>query len=84
MNRQDATGPGPAERLLQHEYVEVEAAIAMVREGNASVVSVTGLRFGEAVVRRLRAAHADRGVVLEPQWWPDDEGCDIVVRRSDG
>jgi len=69
---------------LEREFREVEAAIALVRAGAAAVVSLTGLRFGEAIFQRLRATGGDAGVVLEPTWWPADEGCDVVVRAARG
>ncbi len=73
-----------AGRRLERECEKVDAAIALVRSGAAALVSITGLRFGDAVLRRVRATGADRGVALEPRWWPDDEGCDIVVRATRG
>jgi hypothetical protein len=71
------------ERHLEREYAEIEAAIALVRSGRASVVSISGLHFGEAVLHRIHAAGGDWGVTVDPQWWPDDAGCDIVVRALD-
>lgn len=73
-----------AERRLERECEEVDAAIALVRSGAAAVVSLTGLRFGEAIFRRLQATGGDAGVVLEPTWWPADEGCDVIVRAARG
>jgi len=68
---------------LDRELGEVEAAIALVRSGVAAEVSVTNLRFGEEVLRQIRARGADHGVLLEPIPWPEDAGCDIDVRRID-
>jgi hypothetical protein len=83
---QEAERPigAPIERELDRELAEVEAAIALVRSGGAAEVSVTNLRFGEEVLRQVRARGADRGVRLEPLPWPEDTGCDIDVRRIDG
>jgi hypothetical protein len=77
--------PASAEiaREVDRELAEVEAAIALVRSGGAAEVSITNLRFGEEVLRQIRARGADRGVRLEPLPWPEDTGCDIDVRRID-
>jgi electron transfer flavoprotein alpha/beta subunit len=68
---------------LDREIAEVEAAIALVRSGAAVVVSLANMRYGEEVLRQVRARGADRGVRLEPRPWPEDAGCDIDVRRID-
>jgi hypothetical protein len=70
-------------RKLERELAEVAAAIALVRAGRAVGVSLTNLRFGEEVLRQIRARGADSGVRLEPIPWPEDAGCDIDVRRID-
>jgi hypothetical protein len=68
---------------LDREIAEAEAAIALVRSGTAAVVSLTNMRYGEEVLRQLRARGADRGVHLQPPPWPEDVGCDLDVRRID-
>jgi transposase len=83
MNRDEGSVRQVTERHLEREYREIEAAIELVRSGGASVVSVTGLQFGEAVLHRIHAAGGDWGVTVDPQWWPDDSGCDIVIRAPD-
>jgi len=86
---QRATQPGPGlgpdetQRRLTSEVVEVEAAIALVASGSASSVTVSGLRFGEQVAQRFRAEATAKGIRLEPILWPEDAGCDLVVRRID-
>jgi hypothetical protein len=35
------------------------------------------------VARRFRAEAAAKGIRLEPILWPEDAGCDLVVRRID-
>jgi hypothetical protein len=78
--------PDPEEtrRRLTSEVVEVESAIALVASGSASRITLTGLRFGEAVADRFRAEAHSKGVQLEALPWPDDAGCDLIVRLADG
>jgi hypothetical protein len=79
----DASGRQTTAQRLASEIREVEAAIALVRSGAATTVSLAGLRFAEPVVREL-AAEAERdGIALEPVYWPEDSGCDVTVRRLD-
>jgi hypothetical protein len=72
------------ERELDRELAEVEAAIALVRSGAATEVSVINLRFGEEVLRQVRGRAADQGVSLDPMQYPEDSGCDLLVRRRGG
>ena len=76
--------PDPEEtrRRLTSEVSEVEGAIELVSSGAASRVTLTGLRFGEQVARRFRAAAASKGICLEPLLWPEDAGCDLVVAQG--
>ena len=83
VRKPDQPASAPLARELDRELAEVEAAIALVRSGGAAEVSLTNLRFGEEVLRQIRARGADRGVRLEPLPWPEDTGCDIDVRRID-
>lgn len=68
---------------LQSELEETEAAIALVASGSASRVTLTSFRFGEELVAGLQSRAAGRGVVLEAIPWPEDAGCDVVVRAID-
>jgi hypothetical protein len=77
------TDPDETRRRLASEIVEVESAIALVASGSASTVTLSGLRFGEQVTQRFLAEASLRGVVLDPIFWPEDEGCDLIVRRID-
>ena len=82
----DATAtsdPGETRRRLTSEIAEVESAITLVASGSASRITLTGMRFGEQVARRFHAEAAAKGVRLEPIPWPEDAGCDLIVRRSD-
>ena len=78
--------PDPEEtrRRLTSEVSEVESAIELVASGSALRITLTGLRFGEAVGDRFRAEAGSRGVQIDALPWPDDAGCDLIVRRIDG
>jgi len=82
-NGPEVPGEGTTAHRLASELREVEAAIALVRSGAATTVSLAGLRFAEPVLREL-AAQAERdGIALVPIYWPEDAGCDVTVRRLD-
>ncbi|MGZ6269453.1 MAG: hypothetical protein ACXWMU_02635 [Candidatus Limnocylindrales bacterium] len=70
-------------RRLASEIEEVGSAIELVRSGAASRVILTGLRFADAVIDRFGAEARREGVELDPEYWPEDAGCDVVVRRAD-
>jgi hypothetical protein len=78
--------PDPEEtrRRLTSEVGEVESAIALVASGSATRITLTGLRFGEAVADRFQTEARSKGVQLDAIPWPDDAGCDLIVRRTDG
>jgi hypothetical protein len=88
MERQ-ATPPGEApdseetRRRLTSEVAEVEGAMTLVASGAASRITLTGLKFGEQVAHRFRAEAQSMGLRLEPILWPEDAGCDLIVRRID-
>jgi hypothetical protein len=71
-------------RRLEREIEEVTAGIALVASGSASRVSVSGIRFGEELIERLRGEAERNGIVLVAEPWPEDSGCDLVIRRIDG
>ena len=75
--------PAETKRRLTSEISEVEGAIAMVASGSASRVTLTGMKFGEQLARRFLEEAQARGLRLEPIIWPEDAGCDLVVRRID-
>jgi hypothetical protein len=75
-------GRSTADRLAS-ELREVEAAIALIRSGAATTVSLAGLRFAEPVLRELAEQAQRDGIALEPIYWPEDAGCDVTVRRLD-
>jgi hypothetical protein len=84
MDRQAAPSDSDATRLrLTSEVAEVEAAIALVSSGAALSVTLSGLRFGEQVAKRFAEEAGLKGIALEPIVWPEDEGCDLIVRMID-
>lgn len=79
----DVSGGRTTAHRLAIELHDVEAAIELVRGGAATRVTMSGLRFAEAVIERLRDEADRAGVVLDPVYWPEDAGCDLTVRRID-
>jgi hypothetical protein len=77
--------PDPEEtrRRLTSEVAEVESAIALVASGAASRITLSGLKFGEEVARRFRADARSKGVLIDPIPFPEDAGCDLIVRTID-
>jgi hypothetical protein len=59
----------------------IRAAIEVVQQGTADRVIVQVLTC-EQILPAARALGRAAGVVVEPSWWPDDEGCDIVIRAE--
>lgn len=78
-----AADPEETHRRLASEISEVESAIALVASGAASRITLTGLKFGEQLARRFSGEAHRRGLHLEPIPWPEDAGCDLIVRRID-
>jgi hypothetical protein len=75
--------PAETKRRLTSEISELEGAIAMVASGSASRITLSGLKFGEELSRRFQAEAHSKGLQLEPIIWPEDAGCDLIVRRID-
>lgn len=71
-----------ATERLSSEVSDVEASIALVSDGVATRVTLTGLRFGRQVAERLAYSAAQRGVYLEASFWPEDDLCDVHVSRT--
>ena len=71
------------ERRLEREIEEVSAGIALIASGGATRVAVSGLRFCEELIERLRGEAERNGVTLRAEPWPEDRGCDVVIRRID-
>jgi hypothetical protein len=70
-------------RRLTSEVAEVEGAMALVASGSASRITLSGLKFGEQLAERFRADAHSKGLRLEPIPWPEDAGCDLIIRRID-
>ncbi len=70
-------------RQIAFEMRNVTGAVALVASGGATRVTVAGLRFGEQVVAQLQAEAAAEGIRLEPVYWDDDAGCDVIARKID-
>jgi hypothetical protein len=61
--------------------MSLRAGIAVVKSGAARQVVINGV-IGQALLPAARALARREGVVIEPAWWPDHRGCDIVIRRA--
>lgn len=70
------------QRTIDREVELLTGAIYMVASGAAPSTTIAGLRLGEAAMAVVAPLAADRGVILEPLWGPDEGGCDVRVRRA--
>lgn len=61
--------------------VSIRAAIDVVISGTATRVTVHAVA-GEQILPAARALARAAGVTIEPIWWPDDAGCDIVISAA--
>lgn len=85
MERTTWPAPGDTtERRLERELTEVAAAIQLVASGVASRVEIAGIRFGQLLAERMRDEATEHGVRLDPEPWPEDAGCDLLVQRLRG
>jgi hypothetical protein len=76
-------GPGnEVQRTLDREVDLLISAVNLVAGGVAPSTIVAGLHLGEAVLSIVEPIAAERGVILEAMWGPDEGGCDIRVRRQ--
>ena len=57
--------------------------MALVASGSASRITLSGLKFGEQLARRFRNEAHSKGLEFDPIPWPEDAGCDLIVRRID-
>ncbi len=75
--------PDETRHRLASEITEVESAMALVASGAASRITLSGLRFGEQLALRFEADARANGLRLDPILWPEDAGCDLIVRKID-
>lgn len=78
------TNPYPVAERLASEVADVEAAIALVRSGVATTITLTSLRFAQQLSDSLAAGAAAQGVRLEASFWPEDDLGDLLVSRIEG
>ena len=71
------------QRAIDREVELVTSAINLVASGGASSTMVIGLRLTDAVIEIVQPLAAQRGVVVEPLWGPDETTCDVRVRRRE-
>lgn len=76
-----ATAPAHTTAHIGDALNAVRAAIDVVQHGVARRVIVTDPE-GEAILPAARALGRAAGVIVEPSWRDDDNGCDIVVRSD--
>jgi hypothetical protein len=69
------------QRAIDREVELVTSAINLVASGGAPSTMVIGLRLTDAVVEIVQPMAAQRGVVVEPLWGPDETTCDVRIRR---
>jgi len=79
-----AKTPDPLAERLASEVADVEAAIALVRSGVATTITLTSLRFAQQLSESLAKSAAAQGVRLEASFWPEDDLGDLLVSRIDG
>jgi hypothetical protein len=84
MEKIRTTDPHPVEVRLASEVADIEAAIALVRSGVATTITLTGLRFAQQLAESLGGAAASRGVHLEASFWPEDDLGDLHISRIGG
>ena len=61
--------------------VSLRAAIDVVVSHAARRVTVHVV-FAEQILPAARALGRTAGVTVEPVWWADDAGCDIVISSA--
>ena len=69
---------------IDRELRLVDSAIAMVRRGVATRVTVANLPLGTAVLEAARARASLHRLRVTPVWSTDDSPCALVVDATDG
>lgn len=67
---------------IDRELRLVDSAIALVRAGAASRVTVANLRLGASVLEAARARAGLHRLRVTADWTPGDEACALVVDRG--
>jgi len=70
------------EHAIDREVELVSSAINLVASGGASSTIVAGLRLTDSVIEIVGPLAAQRGVIVEPLWGPDETTSDVRVRRG--
>ena len=79
MNATEQTPKGEVERTLDREIELLMSAINLVAGGGALAATVAGLRLAEAAMAVVGPRAAERGVIMEMLWGPDEHACDVRV-----
>ena len=81
------TDPGAGalqvQRAIDREVELVTSAINLVATGGAPSTVIAGMHMTEVVIEILRPIAAERGVILEPLYGPDETINDVIVRRRE-
>ena len=72
------------QHALDREVELVTSAIDLVGSHGAPSATVSGLRLMDLVIEIVRPLAAQRGVVVEPLWGPDETTTDVRVRPVAG
>jgi uncharacterized Fe-S center protein len=70
------------QHAIDHEVELVTSAINLVASGGAPSSMVVGLHLTDSVVEIVRPLAAQRGVIVEQLWGPDETTNDVRVRRD--
>lgn len=81
------TDPGAAalevQRAIDREVALVTSAIDLVASGGAPSTVIAGMHMTEVVIEILRPLAAERGVIIDPLYGPDETINDVIVRRRE-
>lgn len=77
-----ASGSAQVRWTLDREAELLTSAIYLVAGGAANATTIVGLRLAEAAMTIVRPLADERGLVLEPLWNADEDGCDVHIRRA--
>ena len=78
----DPTAGTPVARTIDQEVDLLRSAILMVAGGQSRSTTIVGLRLADAAIALAGPTAAERGVILEPLWGPDEALCDVRARRA--